>query len=164
MVRTAVVAACALLLAPGVASAQSESQSAPNYPNSKLKLSVPKSSRAGSVVTVTASGSNALFDPNNALASPSFTVDVFAQDPKVLPTCPVSYSEQLDNVINLGTDAIYQIIRAGNAGQQGNFKISRKYRAGATRRVLYCGYSRLITDDAAVAGYKVTLKKAKSKR
>ena len=143
--------------APDGALAQSESAVAPSYPNSALKVTVPKAARAGAFVTVTASGSNALFG-TDPVAAPSYTLDLFVHDRRIVPTCPRNYSAELDNVIQFsGENGIFQIIRARNAGQQGAFTVKQRYRAGSARRVLYCDYTRLITDDVAVAGYKKTL-------
>lgn len=162
---TAVILAAAVVpvAGAGIAAAASTGASAPDYPGSKLAISVSKTQRAGSLVSVTLSGTNALFDPSRPDTSTPYTVNVFVQTRAVLASCPRSYEDQLNNVINLGSRNVYEIGNGYNLGRSGAFRFKVKYRSGAARRVVYCAYTRLITDDAAYAQLRQTLAKPRSR-
>lgn len=119
---------------------------------------VAKSQRASSIATVSVSGSNAPFD------SPlGYSVDVFVQLRSDLPTCPRAFGDELNNVINLGSSSIQQIARSYDVGEQGLFRFRFTHRAGSSRRVVYCAYTRLITDDAAYAQLRHTSAKPRQR-
>lgn len=153
---TATVLACAG--AGPAPAARSESRAAPSYPNTRLAIRVKGRPRAGSIATVVVSGSNERLEISEGSGSfLSYHVDLFVQNPRVLRRCPVSYDAALDNVINL-SDHISRIGRYMNAGEGGRFRIPVKYQTGDLRRVLFCAYTQVITDDAAVAALRHTFK------
>src|SRR4051812_30621982 len=107
--------------------------SAPQYPGSKLSISISKRARANSVVTVTFRGTNALFTEGAPI---TYTLTAFVQARSALPTCPASYSEELNNYANLAGRSIIQIATNLNEGTQGPFKYNVKYRSGPTRKIV----------------------------
>jgi hypothetical protein len=132
---------------------------APAYPNSTLAISLVGHPRAGKVVHVTVSGSNDPFEigfpgSGDYLA---YQLDAFAQNGKVLPTCPRSFAEALQNSINLGTARIAQGLPEGYYGPFQTplaFQSSRK-----VRNIVVCAYSRMVDDDAAVSALGFTLRR-----
>src|ERR1044072_4343778 len=77
---------------------------APAYPNSKLAIDLVGHPRAGKVVKVNVSGSNDSFEigfpgGGDCLAS---QLDAFPQNGRVLPSCPRSFAEELQNQASLG--------------------------------------------------------------
>jgi hypothetical protein len=124
---------------------------APAYPNSKLAIDLAGKPRAGKVVKVQVSGSNAPFSTGEV----AYQLDAFAQNGKVVPNCPRSFAEELQNSINLGVAYIAQGFPEGNYGP---FSTPIRFQTGAQiRNVVVCAYSRFITDDAAVSalGFKL---------
>jgi hypothetical protein len=128
------------------------------YPASQLSVSVSRNARANSVVTVTFSGTNAVFTQG---APVTYTLDAFVQARSALPSCPASYGEELNNYANLAGRSIIRIATNLNEGVSGPFRFNVKYRSGTTRRIVICAYSRLITDDAAHAQLRKTLRPAR---
>lgn len=149
------LAAAALLVYWGAPPAKSTGGPSAQYPQSRLSVSLPVTARAGSIVTVTFSGRNAAFTEG---APVTYTLEAFVQKRSVLPRCPASYSEELNNLINLGGSAIARFATNLNEGVSGPFRFRVKYRAGTIRRIVICAYSRLITDDAAYAQLRRTLR------
>lgn len=149
---------CAFLLSAGMAEGKSSTYlPAPAYPNSTLAINLAGKPRAGKIVKVVVSGSNAPFEIGYPGSGDylSYTLDAFAQNGKVLPNCPRSFSEELQNEINLG---IARIATGLTEGYYGPFSIPLRFQS--SRRVpniVVCAYSRLITDDAAVSalGFKL---------
>jgi hypothetical protein len=166
---TVVSSLAALAIASAAASPQasatrSESQAAPSYPNTRLAIRVKGRPRAGSIATVVVTGDNERMEISEGSGSfLSYNVDLFVQNPRVLRRCPLSYSAALENVINLG-DHISQIGRYMNAGDGGSFRLPVKYQTGNLRRVVFCAYTRVITDDAAVAGLRHTFAAPRARR
>jgi len=157
-VRLAVtpLAVAALLLLPGSALPEkSTGGPSPQYPESRLSISLPKKARAGSIVTVTFAGRNATFTEGAPI---TYQLEAFVQKRSVLPTCPASYDAEFNNYINLSGTAIARIAIGLNEGVSGPFHFKVKYRAGNVRRIVICAYSRLITDDAAYAQLRRTLR------
>jgi hypothetical protein len=148
------VAAAGLLVHPATLPALSTGGPSAQYPQSRLSISMPTRARAGSIVTVTMSGTNAPFTEGAPIA---YSLDVFVQKQSVLPSCPASYSEELNNLANLAGIAIVRIAINLNEGVSGPFRIPVKYQTGTIRRIVICAYSRLITDDAAYAQLRHTL-------
>jgi hypothetical protein len=140
--------------------------SAPAYPSSKLAIDVAGKPRAGRIVKVVVSGSNAPFEigfpgSGDYLA---YQLDVFAQNGKVVPNCPRSFAEELQNEINLGVARIGQGLPEGYYGSFSTpirFQTSRQ-----VRNVVVCAYSRLIDDDAAVSalGFKLRAERCGCRR
>jgi hypothetical protein len=129
---------------------------APAYPGSSLAIKLVGKPRAGDVVRVVVSGSNA---PFNEIP---YQLDAFAQDGRVLPNCPRSFAEELQNEINLGVSRIAQGL---NEGAFGGFAIPLQFRpARRIRNVVVCAYSRMITDDAAVSALGIRLRPRGRKR
>ena len=155
--RATIAAALAALAWPASAAAASS----PQYPGSKLSISVPRTARASSVVTVTFSGTNAQFTEGAPI---TYGLTAFVQARSALPSCPASYNEELNNFANLGGRSIIQIAINLNEGVQGPFSYKVKYRAGPVRKIVICAYSRLITDDAAYAQKRVTLRPPRKRR
>lgn len=124
---------------------------APSYPNSRLAIDVAGKPRAGKVVKVKVSGSNAPFE----LGYPgsghflAYQLDAFAQNGNVVPNCPRSFSEELQNSINLG---VTRIAIGLPEGYYGRFATPIRFQSsGRVRNIVVCAYSRMITDDAAVS-------------
>ena len=126
------------------------------YPASHLKISVSPRARANSIVTVTFSGTNAVFTQGAPI---TYQLDAFVQARSALPTCPASYDAEFNNYANLAGRSIVKIATNLNEGVSGPFRFSVKYRSGTTRRIVICAYSRLITDDAAHAQLRRTLRR-----
>jgi hypothetical protein len=130
---------------------------APAYPNSKLAIDVAGKPRAGKVVKVVVSGSNAPFEIGYPGSGDyiAYQLDVFAQNGKVVPNCPRSFTEELQNSINLGVSRIAQ---GFPEGYYGPFSTPIHFQTSSRiRKVVVCAYSRLIDDDAAVSalGFKL---------
>jgi hypothetical protein len=130
---------------------------APSYPNSSLAIKVVGKPRAGKVVRVVVSGSNAPFEAGFPGSGDyiAYQLDAFAQNGKVLPNCPRTFAEELQNEINLG---IARIAQGLSEGYYGPFGTPIQFRtAPRVRNVVVCAYSRLIDDDAAVSalGFKL---------
>ena len=126
------------------------------YPASQLKISVSPKARANSIVTVVFSGTNAVFTQGAPI---TYQLDAFVQARSALPTCPASYNAEFNNFANLAGRSIIHIATGLNEGVSGPFRFSVKYRSGTTRRIVICAYSRLITDDAAHAQLRRTLRR-----
>jgi hypothetical protein len=162
MKRLTTAAACAgagLALLAGTAHAKGSTYlPAPAYPNSRLAIDVAGKPRAGKVVRVTVSGWNAPFEYSGFTGNGDYIdyqLDAFAQNGKVLPNCPRSFSEELQNEVNLGISRIAQGL---NEGPYGPFGIPLAFRTSTRiRNVVVCAYSRMISDDAAVSalGFKL---------
>jgi len=134
---------------------------APSYPNSSLAIKVAGNPRAGKVVRVVVSGSNAPFEAGYPGSGDyiAYQLDAFAQNGKVLPNCPRSFTEELQNEINLG---ISRIAQGFSEGYYGSFSLPIQFRtAPRIRNVVVCAYSRLITDDAAVSALGFTLRRGR---
>lgn len=134
---------------------------APSYPNSTLAIRVVGMPRAGKIVKVVVSGSNAPFEAGYPGSGDdiSYQLDAFAQNGKVLPNCPRSFAEELQNQVNLG---IARIAQGLNEGYYGAFGIPIQFRTSPRiRNVVVCAYSRLIEDDAAVSALGFTLRRAR---
>ena len=130
---------------------------APAYPNSKLAIDVVGHPRAGKVVKVVVSGSNDPFEIGYPGSGDylAYQLDAFAQNGKVLPNCPRSYAEELQNSINLGVARIAQGLPEG---YYGTFQTPLAFQSSrSVRNIVVCAYSRMITDDAAVSalGFKL---------
>jgi hypothetical protein len=155
MKRITVVAACgvAMALLAGTAHAKGSTYlPAPAYPNSRLAIDVAGKPRAGKVVKVTVSGSNAPFGSGEV----AYQLDVFAQNGKVIPNCPRSFAEELQNEINLGVARIAQGFPEGNYGP---FATPIRFTTSTrVRNVVVCAYSRFIDDDAAVSALGLKLR------
>jgi hypothetical protein len=130
---------------------------APSYPNSTLAIKVAGKPRAGKVVKTVITGSNAPFEIGYPGSGDylAYQLDVFAQNGKVLPNCPRTFGEELQNEINLGIGRIAQGLTEGYYGPFGipiRFQTSR-----SVRNIVVCAYSRLVDDDAAVSalGFKL---------
>ena len=156
---TAIGALLALAMLAGTAHArESVFAPAPSYPNSTLAIKVVGQPRAGGVVRIAVTGSNAPFEIGYPGSGDylSYQLDAFAQNGNVLPTCPRSFTEELQNEINLG---ISRIAQGFNEGYYGSFGTPIQFRAGPRiRNVVVCAYSRMIEDDAAVSALGIRLK------
>jgi hypothetical protein len=149
----AVCVAAGLALLAGTAHAKgSVYLPAPAYPNSKLAIDLAGKPRAGKVVKVQVSGSNAPFSSGEV----AYQLDAFAQNGKVVPTCPRSFAEELQNTINLGVAYIAQGFPEGSSGP---FSTPIRFQTGSQiRKVVVCAYSRFIDDDAAVSALSFKLR------
>src|SRR5689334_3759749 len=87
------LAAAALLVPPGARPATSTGRSAPGYRHSKLKITLPRTARAGSILTVTFSGSNRRFTQGAPI---TYSLAAFVQKRSTLPKCPRSYDEEFN--------------------------------------------------------------------
>src|SRR3954454_11076149 len=136
--------------------AASGATSAPQYPGSKLSIAISRSARASSVVTVTFTGTNAQFTEGAPITS---SLTAFVQSRSALPSCPASYDEEFNNFANLGGHSIIMIATNLNEGGQRPFRYRVKYGAGPARRIVVCAFSRVITDAAAYAQLRKTLRR-----
>jgi hypothetical protein len=109
-------------------------------------------------VKVVVSGSNDPFEIGYPGSGDylAYQLDAFAQNGRVLPTCPRSFSEALQNEVNLGTSRIAQGLPEGYYGRFETplaFRTSRK-----VRDIVVCAYSRMVDDDAAVSALRFKLR------
>lgn len=148
------LAVCGVAMASLAGTAQAKGSTylpAPAYPNSRLAIDVAGKPRAGKVVKVTVSGSNAPFEIGYPGSGDylAYQLDAFAQNGKVIPNCPRSFSEELQNQINLGVARIAQGLPEGYYGR---FATPIRFQSSArVRNIVVCAYSRMIDDDAAVS-------------
>jgi hypothetical protein len=158
---TLAAAVCALL---AVFAAKAEGKGsvylpAPAYPNSALAIKAAGKPRAGKIVKVTVSGSNAPFEIGGPGSGDylAYQLDAFAQNGKVLPNCPRSFGEELQNQVNLG---IARIAQGLTEGYYGTFSIPLRFQTSRrVRNVVVCAYSRLVDDDAAVSALGLKLRR-----
>ena len=132
---------------------------APAYPHSTLAIDLAGKPRAGRVVRVVVSGSNAPFEIGYPGSGDylSYQLDAFAQNGKVLRNCPRSYSEELQNEINLG---ISRIAIGLTEGYFGRFAIPLQFQSSRrVRNIVVCAYSRMVDDDAAVSALGFRLRR-----
>lgn len=161
MKRITAVAICgvALTLLAGTAHAKASTYlPAPAYPSSKLAIDLAGKPCAGKVVKVTVSGSNAPFEIGYPGSGDylAYQLDVFAQNGKVVPNCPRSFTEELQNEINLG---VARIAHGFPEGYYGPFSTPIRFQtSGQVRNVVVCAYSRLIDDAAAVSALSFKLR------
>ena len=154
----------ALLLLPATALGMTAGKGsvfvpAPSYPNSKLAIDLVGHPRAGKVVRVVVSGSNDPFEIGYPGSGDylAYQLDAFAQNGRVLPNCPRSFAEELQNSINLGVARIAQGLPEGYHGPFNTplaFQSSRK-----VRDIVVCAYSRMITDDVVVSALRFKLRR-----
>ena len=77
----------------------------------------------------------------------------------MLTNCPRTFTEELQNEINLG---IARIAQGFSEGYYGSFSLPIQFRTSPRiRNVVVCAYSRLITDDAAVSALGFTLRRGR---
>jgi hypothetical protein len=132
---------------------------APSYPNSTLAIKAAGKPRAGKVVKVVISGSNAPFEIGGAGSGDflAYQLDAFAQNGKVVPNCPRTFAEELQNQINLG---VARIAQGFNEGYYGGFGIPVRFQTSTrVRNIVVCAYSRLVDDDAAVSALGFRLRR-----
>jgi hypothetical protein len=161
MRRLATIAVCGMAvsaLLAGTAHAKGSTYvPAPSYPGSSLAIDVAGKPRAGKVVKVTVSGSNAPFEIGYPGSGDylAYQLDAFAQNGKVVPNCPRSFAEELQNEINLG---VARIAQGFPEGYYGPFSTPIRFQTSTrVRNIVVCAYSRMIDDDAAVSaiGFKL---------
>lgn len=166
MARTRRIAAAAALalasltLFAGAAKAKkSVFLPAPGYPHSTLAIDLAGKPKAGKVVKVVVSGSNAPFEigfPGSGEYL-AYQLDAFAQNGKVLKNCPRSFAAELQNQIGLGVARIAQGL---SEGTYGGFRHALRFQSSRQiRHVVVCAYSRMVTDDAAVSALGLTLRR-----
>ena len=132
---------------------------APAYPNSTLAIDLVGHPRAGKIAKVVVSGSNDPFEiglpgSGDYLA---YQLDAFAQNGKVLPNCPRSFGEELQNAVNLGISRIAQGLPEGYYGP---FRTPLAFRTSRqVRDIVVCAYSRMVDDDAAVSALRFKLRR-----
>lgn len=137
---------------------------APSYPDSSLAITVAGKPRPGGVVKIVVSGSNAPFEAGSPGSGDdiAYQLDAFAQNGNVLPACPRSFAEELQNEVNLG---IARIAQGLNEGFYGPFGIPVQFRSSSrVRNIVVCAYSRMIEDDAAVSALGIKLHRARRLR
>jgi hypothetical protein len=159
-VTAALIGLASLTSSAGVAHAKGSIFVAhPSYPNSTLAIVAEGKPRAGKIVKLTVSGYNAPFEigfPGSGEYL-SYTLDVFAQNGKVLPVCPRYFQDELQNQVNLGIARIGQGL---NEGYHGQFAIPIRFpTTRRVRNIVICAYSRMITDDAAVSALAIKLRR-----
>jgi len=132
---------------------------APAYPHSTLAINVAGKPKAGKIITLGISGSNAPFEIGGAGSGSflAYQLDAFAQNGKIVPNCPRSFAEELQNEINLGINRIAQGLSEGFFGP---FSTTVRIRSSrSVRNVVICAYSRLVDDDAAVSALGFRLRR-----
>lgn len=132
---------------------------APGYPNSTLAIKLAGKPRAGNVIKLVITGSNAPFEIGGAGSGSylSYQLDAFAQNAKVIPKCPRSFAAELQNEVNLG---ITRIAQGLNEGFYGPFRIPIRLRTSrSVRHIVICAYSRLVDDDAVVSALDFKLRR-----
>lgn len=132
---------------------------APSYPNSTLAIDLVGHPRAGKVVKVVVSGSNDPFEIGYPGSGDylAYQLDAFAQNGKVLPSCPRSFAEALQNQVNLG---IARIAQGLPEGYQGRFSTPLAFQSSRqVRDIVVCAYSRMVDDDAAVSALRFNLRR-----
>jgi len=137
---------------------------APSYPNSSLAIKVVGKPRPGGIVRVVVSGSNAPFEIGYPGSGDylAYQLDAFAQNGNVLATCPRSFTEELQNSINLG---VARIAQGFNEGYYGPFATPIQFQTSRRiRNVVVCAYSRMIEDDAAVSALGIKLARPRGHR
>ncbi len=162
----ALAAAIALPLAaaPAARAYKSTSVAQPGYESSTLAMKVKGKPRAGRIVTLRVTGSNALFpvplDPDFPDREPlDYTLDVYVQDRSVYPSCGATVDEQTDRVVNL-PDKVDQIGFILDEGPSGPFGHTIRYRAGSKRKLMFCAYTRYsATDDIIRSSLKHNLRR-----
>ena len=132
---------------------------APSYPNSTLAIDLVGHPRAGRIVRVVVSGSNDPFEIGYPGSGDylAYQLDAFAQNGRVLPSCPRSFGEELQNQVNLGISRIAQGLPEGYYGRFSTplaFRTSRR-----VRDIVVCAYSRMVDDDAAVSALRFKLRR-----
>ena len=162
-ITTAAVCGVAVLaLLAGTAHAKGSTYiSDPSYPNSSLAIDLAGKPRAGKVVKVTVSGSNAPFEIGYPGSGDylAYQLDVFAQNGRVVPTCPRTFGEELQNEINLG---VARIAQGFNEDDYGPFSIPVRFQSsGAVRNIVVCAYSRMVDDDAAASALGFRLRRGR---
>ena len=163
MKRITAIAMCGVFAASLAGTAHAKGSTylpAPAYPNSKLAIDVGGKPRAGKVVKTTISGSNSPFEAGFPGSGDyiAYQLDAFAQNGNVLPNCPRTFAEELQNEINLG---IARIAQGFTEGYYGGFQLPVRFQTSRrVRNIVVCAYSRLITDDAAVSalGFRLRAK------
>lgn len=150
---------CVTVLAGTAHGAGSVFLPAPSYPNSTLAIDLAGKPRAGEIVKVVVRGSNAPFEIGGAGSGDylAYQLDAFAQNGKVVPECPRSFAEALQNQVNLGITRIAQGLPEGYFGPFSTalrFRTSRK-----VRDIVVCAYSRMVDDDAAVSALRFRLRR-----
>lgn len=132
---------------------------APAYPQSTLAIKLAGKPRAGKIIKLVISGSNAPFEIGGQGSGSflAYQLDAFAQNGKVLPNCPRSFAAELQNEVNLG---ITRIAQGLNEGFFGPFSIPiRVQTSRSVRNIVVCAYSRLVDDDAAVSALGLKLRR-----
>ena len=132
---------------------------APSYPKSTLAIKLAGNPRAGKVISLVITGSNAPFEIGGPGSGSylSYQLDAFAQNAKVIRKCPRSFAEELQNEVNLG---ITRIAQGLNEGFYGQFRIPIRVRTSrSVRHIVVCAYSRLVDDDAAVSALEFRLRR-----
>jgi hypothetical protein len=134
---------------------------APAFPQSTLAINVVGRPRGGRLVTLVVSGSNAPNEINPGVYTP-YTLDVFVQNGRVLPDCPRSYHDELDNLINLG---VSRVLSNSNEGDFGAFQIPVRFLSlRNVRNLVACAYTTSIIDDVAVSRLQFKLRKPKKRK
>lgn len=102
---------------------------APSYPHSTLAIKVIGKPRAGRMARILVTGSNAPFEAGYPGSGDfiAYQLDAFAQNGNLLPDCPRSFAEELQNEVNLGISRIAQGL---NEGYFGAFGIPLQFRVG----------------------------------
>jgi hypothetical protein len=160
--RLALLAAVCSLLVAFAAKAEGKGSvylPAPAYPNSTLAIKAAGKPRAGKIVKVAVSGSNSPFEIGSQGSGEflAYQLDAFAQNGKVLPNCPRSFGEELQNQVNLG---IARIAQGLTEGYYGSFSIPLRFQTSRrVRNVVVCAYSRMVDDDAAVSALGLKLRR-----
>lgn len=155
--------AAATLGAPPLAASASTGGPYPAYPNSRLSISIPRTARASTPVTVTATGTNSYVSPDSPTTSLNYTLEVFVQLRSTLPSCAATYREALNDQINF-PKAMAHIASSVRLPKNGRFTYRFRYQAGSARSVVYCAYTQAFSDDAAHAQLRATLAKPPARR
>jgi hypothetical protein len=133
---------------------------APSFPASTLAIDLVGRPRAGGIVRLSMSGSNAPNEISSGVYTP-YSLDVFVQNRKILPTCPRAYNDELNNLINLG---VSRVLFNSSEGDFGPFRIPVIFQSlRKVRKLTACAYSRSVIDDVAVSALQFNLRRPKPK-
>lgn len=141
---------------------RSTSRSAPAYPQSSLTLKVAGTPRAGGIVTLNVSGSNASRDDGDGLAF-GYTLDVYVLDRSAYRACAPSLREANNRQANL-PGKVEHIGLGLDVPAAGPFRQQIKYQSEGFRRLLFCAYTTYVTDDAALGALKHDLARPRKRR
>jgi hypothetical protein len=146
-VRLAALGAVGLMVMAALAGS---ARATGSYPGETLTLALQGSPVVGKAANFVASGNQTDVSMYNSGGNYSaFSLEVYAKDPRVDPTCAASYSAENNAAIGNPTET--QVVIGQGQGTLTTFNMPFKFVLARTGPVLLCGYSEYLTDTAATA-------------